>query len=136
MNFNYLDFRVTNENDFSVELLVDGNGIEGLEKADDRAIPYWLFERDDLPSFFNEFRKREEHILGVCSCGEAGCGSAGCVLVKDAERVYFKEIFVDGLRFPIDFQFTFSRENYESVMKQIQQMIERFRDTIEQKETL
>jgi hypothetical protein len=126
MKVNELDFRVTNANDLSFELLVDGSGIEGLEEADNRSIPSWEFETAELPNYFNHFKKRQEHLLGICSCGHSGCGAAGCVLKKDSSFVYFTNIFIDGLELPDDYQLVFTRENYESVMERIQQEIRRF----------
>jgi hypothetical protein len=127
MKVNELDFRVTNDNDLSFELLVDGSGIEGLEEADNRNIPYWLFETDELPDDYNHFLKRQQYLIGVCSCGESGCGAAGCVVNKDSDYVYFTNIFIDGRELPTNYQFVFKRENYESVMESIQQKVSRFR---------
>ena len=125
---NNLDYRTTTDNDLSFELLVDGKLIERLELGDNRAIPYWLFEKDDLPSYFNHYRQREEHLLGVCSCGESGCGSAGCVIEKDSECVKFGEIFVDGFTFPSDYGFRFARENYDDVIHRISEDLRKFKE--------
>lgn len=125
-SLNHLDYRVTTDNDLSFELLVDGKVVERLGQV--RAIPYWLFEKEDLPSYFNYFRKREEHLLGVCSCGESGCGSAGCVIEKDSDHVRFGEIFVDGYTFPSDYGFRFGREKDEMVMRRITEEVRRFKE--------
>ena len=125
---NHLDYRATTDNDLSFELLIDGKLIERLEESGDKAIPYWLFEKGDLPSYFNHYRQREEHLLGVCSCGESGCGSAGCVIEKDSEHVRFGEIFVDGFTFPSDYGFQFARENYDDVMRRIGEDLRKFKE--------
>jgi hypothetical protein len=127
--FNHLDYRITDNNDLSFELLVDGKMIERMEESDVRSIPYWLFKGQDLPSFIHNFKQREWHVLGVCSCGEAGCGSAGCTLEKDEKVVTFREIFVDGFDFPDEYQIRFTRENYESVISRIVDEIEKFENS-------
>ena len=93
---NKFSFQTTNDNDFSIVLLVDGKIIDGFEQADNKAIPYWLFEISDLPKWCPYPHNKDVTILGVCSCGEVGCGSAGCIVVKKKKEVIFKEIFIDG----------------------------------------
>ena len=127
---NHLDFRTTNDNDLSIELLVDGRPIEGLADGGDTSIPHWLFEGLDLPNYLSVDRGGNIYLLGVCSCGEHGCGAAGCFVEKDAETVTFYEIFIDGFCFPPEFQFQFTRENYDSVMKRISDEIATFSSSL------
>lgn len=134
MKLNKLAYRVVEQNDqtieedyfvdyedsptISFELLIDGNSIGSLLNTNNKAIPYYYFE-EDLPSYFHSYRNKEIHIIGICSCGVGGCGDATCVLEKSEDLIIFREIFKDGYEFPENFQFKFSRQNYESVIAEI-----------------
>ena len=121
MKLNKLSYRVIKDDyepKFSIELLIDEKPIGVLFETEERKIPYYLFEKD-LPSYHSDYENKEFHIIGVCSCGDAGCGCLGCVLKKEADFVTLQEIFNDGFRFPKDLMFRFSRENYDSVLEEI-----------------
>lgn len=135
MELNKLTYRVVEQNDqtieedyfvdyqdsptISFELLIDGKSISSLLEASNKAIPYYYFEENDLPSYFYNYRNKQVHTIGVCSCGVSGCGESTCVLEKSEDFVTFREIFKDGFEFPEEFQFKFSRQNYESVITEI-----------------
>ena len=134
MKLNKLSYRIIEPNDQSIEddyfvdyedfptisfeLLIDGETISDLLKTNNKTIHYYYFE-NDLPSYFHSYRNKEIHIIGVCSCGIDSCGSATCVLDKGEDLVAFREIFNGGLEFPKDFEFRFSRENYDSMIKEV-----------------
>ncbi len=115
----------------SFELLIDGKPISSLLEADNKAIPYYYFEENDLPSYFHNYRNMKVHTIGICSCGQGGCGESTCVLEKDKDFVVLKEIFKDGFEFPKDFSFKFSRENYDSVTNEIKKLAEEYKEKIE-----
>ena len=141
MKLNKLSYRIVKPDDRSIkekyfvdyedcptisfEFLIDGKTIGSLLETNNKAIPYYYFE-GDLPSYFHRHRNKKVHIIGVCSCGVDGCGSATCVLEKGEDFVIFREIFKDGFEFPKDFQFKFSKQNYESIIEEIVKEAEMF----------
>ncbi len=147
MNLNKLSYRIVEPNEqtikedyfvdyehsptISFELLIDEKPISSLLEANNKAIPYYYFEENDLPSYFHNYRSRQVYIIGVCSCGEGGCGESTCVLEKDEDFVIFKEIYKDGFEFPKDFSFKFSQENYDSVISEIIKLAKEYKENIE-----
>lgn len=115
----------------SFELLIDEKSVSSLLKANNKAIPYYYFEKDDLPFYFHNYRNKEVHIIGVRSCGESGCGESTCVLDKNEDFVIFKEIYKDGFEFPKDFNFKFSRGNYDSVINEINKLAKEYKEKVE-----
>ena len=115
----------------SFELLIDEKPISSLLEANNKAIPYHYFDKDNLPSYFHNYRNKEVHIIGVCSCGQCGCGESTCVLEKNDDFVIFRDIFKDGFEFPKDFSFKFSRENYNSVINEIKKLAKEYKEKLE-----
>ena len=54
----------------------------------------------------------------------------GCVIKKDGDVVTFREIFNDGLEFPKDLEFKFSRDNYDAVVKEIVGRTNEYKKTV------
>ncbi len=149
MKLNKLSYRILEPNDQTIdedyfvdyedslmpsfELLIDGKSVSSLLEASNKAIPYYYFENNDLPSYFHNYRNKEVHIIGVCSCGISSCGSSSCVLEKGRDFVTFKEIYEDGFEFPKDFSFKFSRENYDFVIDEISKMAKEYKEKVENK---
>ncbi len=128
MKFNKLSYRCLEDDYLSIELLIDEKPVEGLAEADYRAIPFYDFETNELPHYYNEFEGFELYILGVCSCGVEGCGSAVCEIVREKDYVVFRN-FRYGHSLPKNAEFRFTHENYDSVMKAIFEDIEKYRLT-------
>lgn len=124
MKFNRLAYRCIEDDYLSIELLVDGKPIEGLAELDNRAIPSYDFEKNELPSGYHE----NDYILGVCSCGIAGCGSAECEILREKDCVIFRN-FKYGHSLPENTEFRFTHENYDSVMRSIVEDIEKYKLT-------
>ncbi|MGI8670754.1 MAG: hypothetical protein ACR2J3_13050 [Aridibacter sp.] len=146
MESNKLSYRIIELNDQSIkddyfvdyedsptisfEFLIDGKPIGSLLETNNKAVPYYYFE-NDLPSYFHKYRNKEIHIIGVCSCGIDSCGNASCILEKEKEFVVFREIFKDGYEFPENFQFKFSRENFDAVITEIVEKANEYKKSTE-----
>lgn len=145
MKLNKLSFRVVEVEgehipNFSIELIIDDKPLGILFDTQDNKIPHWYVEEDltanylysgeDLPSYYDNYKNKEIHLIGVCSCGESGCGCLGCVIKKDGDVVTFREIFNDGLEFPKDLEFKFSRDNYDAVVKEIVGRTNEYKKTV------
>lgn len=117
---NTLDYRCTDDNGLSFELLVDGQPLGVLVGARDTAIPYWIIE-DDLPYFPPHGTKHDPdlRIVAVCSCGEYGCGHTRCRILRSDELVIISDFDLDCSREGRIKQFTFIRKNYEAVVSNI-----------------
>jgi hypothetical protein len=110
----------------SIEFLIDGKTVSDLLKTNNKAIPYYLFE-NDLPKFS---RNEELYLLGVCKCGVDGCGRVTCVVNKEQGFVTFREISNNRVKFPKEFEFRFSRENYDLVITEVLKKINEYRSAI------
>ncbi len=128
MKFNKLGCRCLEDDYLSIELLIDEKPIEGLAESDNRAIPFYYFENDDLPHFYSEYEGFELYVLGVCSCGDAGCGSAECEIVQEKDWVVFRN-FRYGHSLLEDAEFRFTHENYNSVIKAIVDEVRKYKLT-------
>lgn len=133
-NLNVLSYRII-ENDSKYtekllfELLIDGQPICGnLAETGDNAIPYYEFENGDLPYFREEYKSVRQYIIAVCVCGNSGCGSESCQIIKQGDYVIFKD-FSSGCSLSTEnYEFIFSRENYDSVINQILKRINEFEE--------
>lgn len=122
MKFNKLNYRCLEDDYLSIELLIDEKPIEGLIEADNRAIPFYFFDKDGLPQGYHE----KDYLLGVCSCGDSGCGSAECEIFRGEDCIVFHN-FKYGHSLPKDAEFRFSHENYYSVMKSIIEEVKKYK---------
>lgn len=117
---NTLDYRSTDQNGLSFELLVDGQPLDELIGSKDTPIPFWLFDdgMSDLPPYSPE-RDPEIRIIAVCSCGEYGCGRSLCRVVREGDSVVFRDFEGDlGSEKSLK-EFRFSSANYSSVVSEI-----------------
>lgn len=128
MKLNKLSYRLLDDDYLCIELLIDGNPIEGLAEADNKAIPFYDFETNELPHYYNEFEGAELYILGVCSCGVEGCGNAVCEITQEKDCVVFQN-FRYGHSLPKGTEFRFTHENYDSVMREIFEDVENYKLT-------
>ncbi|HEY1379615.1 MAG TPA: hypothetical protein VGF55_22620 [Gemmataceae bacterium] len=117
---NILDYRCTEDNGLSFELIVDGQLLGDLIGSRDRAFPSWIVE-DDLPYDppYSKEHDPELRIVTVCSCGEYGCGCSKCRVIRVGEAVVFQEFEGDVSAEGAQKAFQFSRANYDSVVKAI-----------------
>jgi hypothetical protein len=117
---NVLDYRTSDENGLSFELLVDGQPLGTLVGARDTMIPYWIIE-DDLPYFPPHGPRHDSdvRIVTVCSCGEYGCGHTECRVIRGNDGVVFRDFDMDCTREGRLTQFTFFRENFDAVVGEI-----------------
>ena len=117
---NTLDYRCTEDNGLSFELLVDGQPLGELVGARDKAIPYWIIEAD-LPTIppHGAAHDPELRIVAVCSCGEYGCGHTRCRVIRSQGVVVFRDFELDCSPEGRLKEFTFSRANYEAVIATI-----------------
>ena len=117
---NRLDYRTSEENGLSFELLVDGQPLGLLVGARDTIIPYWIIE-DDLPYFPPNWKDHdpEIRIVTVCSCGDEGCGSTQCRVIREGDLVLFRDFDYDASAEGAKKVFRFSRHNYDAVVAEI-----------------
>jgi hypothetical protein len=117
---NTLNFRSTDDNGLSFELLIDEEPLGELICVQDLAIPYWIFE-DDLPYYPPHSTERESdiRIITVCSCGEYDCGHAQCRIVRNGNNVVFCDFDFDVTAEGSTKVFQFSAVNYDNVIKEI-----------------
>ena len=120
---NTLSFRITEENDLSFELLVDGESLGTLVDSCDKAIPFWLIE-DDFPYFppYGANRDDAKRIVTVCSCGEYGCGHTHCRIQNHADSVVLSDFEFGVTSEGAKKRFQFPRSNYNDVVRQIVQL--------------
>lgn len=117
---NTLDYRVSDQNGLSFELVFDGQPLSELIGARDTPIPFWLFEKGmaDLPPYSPE-RGDEVRIVAVCSCGEYGCGRSLCRVVREDDSVLFRDFEGDLGSDKSMKEFRVSPDNYSSVISRI-----------------
>jgi hypothetical protein len=110
------------------ELLIDGETVEKLI-GDEKAIPYFFFDENDvdLPTFL-DYQNKKYHVIGICTCGDVGCGSTDCEIEKDENFVNLLVIFPSGYKHPKELKFTFSRENYDSVIIEIKKRAKKYKE--------
>ena len=130
---NRLDFQKniiedTDPPELLFELVIDGIPLGQLLNTDDNKIPRWYFEKEDLTSYYNDFRDKTDYVIGVCSCGESGCGMLGCEVTKNDDVVEWKNIFNDGYDHAKNLKFRFARKNYDEVMQKIFAIANGFRN--------
>jgi hypothetical protein len=120
---NVLDYRTSELNGLSFELLVDGQPLGELVGSWDTEIPYY-FISDDLPYYppIGEDHDSEFRIISLCHCGEFGCGHTKCRVIKGEDTVVFRDFdvnttSVEGSRRV----FEFPRSNYDAVVADIVQ---------------
>lgn len=122
---NTLSYRTIDQNGRSFELLIDGQPIDELIGAADSAIPYWLF-KDGV----NELPRKgvsDYFIVSVCGCGEYGCGNASCQKLDETDCVVLCDFRDDGSSVGNGMTLRFSRENYDSVLADIEREARIFR---------
>ena len=137
-NLNILSYRIIENDskytaDLLFELIIDGDPIcSNLAEIGDNAIPYYDFENKDLPYFRYEYKGVRQYIIAVCVCGNAGCGSETCQIIKEGDYVIFRD-FSSGCNLPPDAEFKFSRENYDSIISQIVERVNEYKQANESK---
>jgi hypothetical protein len=117
---NTLDYRVSDQNDLSFELLFDGQPLSELIGAKDTPIPFWLFKEgmSQLPPYSPQ-RGDEVRIVAVCSCGVYGCGRSLCQVVHEEDVVVFRD-FEGNLGSEQHLkEYRFSSDNYSHVISEI-----------------
>ncbi len=128
---NKLSFRATDDNGFSIELLIDGQPLSKLYPDDEETkIPYYYFE-SDLPRGYWWKDDPSIRIIGVCTCGEGGCGRTECRVVREGDVVVFRDISScvnphypeknDGKEFRV------TSANYDSVIADIMDEIKNYK---------
>jgi hypothetical protein len=141
---NVLGYQCGDANLGSFTLLVDGQPLGALIGGMDRDIPFYLVE-EGLPrptdiaelQWVNgvaQYRGRigEVHVVGVCSCGEAGCGCTVCRVVREGEAVVFRDFLGPGIPRLLETGFRFSLSNYQAVMGGIAQCARRAQQAMNQ----
>ena len=130
MEINQLDFQkieYKSEPELSFELIIDGIPVGQLLKTNENEIPHWYFDKEEFSSYYSDFHKKTFHLIGVCSCGESGCGQLGCEVVKEEDFIILENLFNDGFRYKPELKFTFSRGNYNEVIRKMFLFSEKFR---------
>lgn len=125
---NVLNYRTTEENGLSFDLLVDEQPLGRLIGQTDTAIPYWLFD-GDLPHFrrsdIDDFSVRG---ISVCSCGEPGCGCAECRVVFENDTVAFRDFKPDLRPKEKQTKFRFTKANYDRVISEIMKQVRDYQE--------
>jgi hypothetical protein len=114
---NTLNYRQTDDNGLSFELLVDGQPLGASVGARGNALPYWII-KDDLPHLppHGEEPDPDMRIVSVCSCGEYGCGHTQCRVISDGDFITLCDFDVDVSRGGRQKVFRFERSNYDAVV--------------------
>ena len=136
MSLNKLSYRIEEEKESTfpglwIELLVDEKPIDYLTEIGSRTIPQFYFENfeNDLPKPSDSYQNKKVHLFGVCSCGIDGCGSAICEINKSKDLVSLEIKVPEAYKSPTNYQFTFSRENYDAVIGEIKKQIKEYNES-------
>jgi hypothetical protein len=113
---NRLEYRSNADDYLAFELIVDGEPLAKLVGATDSWIPHWLF-KSGLPRVGPG--RPNTYIVGVCSCGEWGCGSTTCQVDLVDDTATFHHFDDDASADGSARSYTFSRANYDEVMRAI-----------------
>jgi hypothetical protein len=124
---NTLSFRTSEENGFSIELLIDGQSFIELVGYDSSLIPHYMFE-GDLPQGYWGEADPNIKCIGICCCGAPGCGDEECRVIRQGDVVIFRDFSgIVNPKHPSNrnegIEFRVSSVNYDSVMADIMRQV-------------
>lgn len=115
-----LGFQLTDQNDLSFVLEIDGEPLAGLVGSAHQAIPHAIVY-DDLPRdpSTGEHHHPDLRIVGACSCGEYACGYVRCRVSRSRGVVVLSDFDCVGGGGATPAVFRIPTEEYERVVAEI-----------------